>query len=305
MEWAHITHGRTRARDYWQWVVPHPGESAKSIKNTFSGMFSSLRGEGNFKKSSNEIAHVIGFDGKRWYTGSYATPDQFLNEATHNAGDYARDHVGRPTDWMHGFFSNAADSLESIPFLDKEGLRKLHETHIIPIWDDKAAKPVVSAFRNPEGMKAISEVVPPEALEMLQQAQKAGTPVFISFDPATQQWQNRTSEKFFQMAVEPVAEAATHTPPVAAAVSQTEQAAQKAGSGLLQALYHDGALTGKGKLAIAATALAAIGLTAAWVIHDHKAKNTPSTVLAESNVERETERVVSAVESVSLTASKR
>ncbi len=256
-------------------------------------MFGSLYRENSLEKNPEGITHALGFDGKRWYTGSYAqSPEDFLHLTTReDVIHYARDQTNsRTPSRMHGFVSTEPGTLESIPFLDKEGLRKLHEEHVIPIWDKYGAQPITTAFGTPEGMKAVSELIPPEALAHLQEAQRSGTPTFITFDPATQQWQNRTSDRLFQKAVAPIAEAVAHTPP-AAAESTAEQATQKAGNGLLQALYHEGALTGKGKMAVAATVLATVGVTAAWFVYSHKAKSASLGITQQSAKQKWAERV--------------
>jgi hypothetical protein len=104
MDWAYINRGRIKQVDWWEWAIPAVDEASVNVKDVFAQIFGGLREDRN---AANDVISVIGFDGNNWYSGGYAKSELLLNDTVENAQHYSTDFVGRLTDWIHGFVSNA------------------------------------------------------------------------------------------------------------------------------------------------------------------------------------------------------
>jgi hypothetical protein len=163
---------------------------------------------------------------------------------------------------MHGFIGSGNQCPDKIPHLSLDELKHLNDVNIIPIWGSNYVEKVKTIFVQPEKlnqMKSVTDVLPQQLVQKLQQAAESGTPILLKQE-GEGQWQDITQEKFFQKAINSIkAKTEEATQKLQANIPINEELNQS--TSFLKSLYDDGKLTDNGKIAAVAAflATAAIG----------------------------------------------
>ena len=115
MEWAHITEGRIKYVDMWNWVQPDPNEAAQGICDVAHKTFSKLYDQNS---RTGKIHGVISYDGNNWYSGACAQTETILNEklSGNELQFMSHDTHGRGLYWAHGYVSNGGGNYQTFQF---------------------------------------------------------------------------------------------------------------------------------------------------------------------------------------------
>jgi hypothetical protein len=190
--WGYTAKGRLRKDDKWDWFCPT--ETKSRLEDV---LFHSTRHEIR-DIVDKEGANVIGFDGKNWVLGFHAVPSAVLDQNKFPHDKYGCDTAGRPLDWFHGFASESADFPERIPIVGRAHFKEMHETRIMPLWEQSMASSdgawygkdykTMTSFETAIPTDSIASHLPQDAVDLLGQAHHQCKPIALHYNSETKRW---------------------------------------------------------------------------------------------------------------------
>lgn len=199
VKWAYTSQGcirRDQTIDLFGKGTPRRTSLRSNIPDT---LLAHTFSKGDLEK---KCRNLIAFDGKSWLAGAMALPaavldlEQYPKELYSYEARKFPDQMERPCHFLHGYESKSSHFPESIPLVDAQHFKEMHEKHIIPLWENNIKDPTcrapktVTQFQPAHAEVALTQHLPEDAISLLRNAHKTSTPILIEYDMETKRWAN-------------------------------------------------------------------------------------------------------------------